>query len=98
MHTTNPTPRTPPPPQAGVRQYCGHSLPEGLIKNQKLEHNLLTPTTKVSMRAGLLEACVDFGRGELSSLAPNTGNPIHHIYKSPPFSSFISYRTTHTTS
>jgi len=30
----------------GVRDYCGHSLPEGLIKNQKLEHTILTPTTK----------------------------------------------------
>ena len=30
----------------GVRNYCGHNLPEGLIKNQKLEKNLLTPTTK----------------------------------------------------
>lgn len=31
----------------GVRQYCGHTLPDGLVKNQKLEANLLTPTTKV---------------------------------------------------
>lgn len=62
-----------------MRQYCGHSLPEGLIKNQKLEHNLLTPTTKVCMRAVLLMGCVDFGRVELPSLAPNTGNPIHHM-------------------
>jgi phosphoribosylaminoimidazole-succinocarboxamide synthase len=30
----------------GVRNYCGHFLPEGMIKNQKLENNLLTPTTK----------------------------------------------------
>lgn len=30
----------------GVRNYCGHALPEGLVKNQKLERNLLTPTTK----------------------------------------------------
>lgn len=29
-----------------MRDYCGHSLPEGLTKNQKLEINLLTPTTK----------------------------------------------------
>jgi len=33
--------------QEGVRIYCGHILPEGMIKNQKLpEGNLLTPTTK----------------------------------------------------
>jgi phosphoribosylaminoimidazole-succinocarboxamide synthase len=30
----------------GVRNYCGHDLPEGMVKNQKLEKNLLTPTTK----------------------------------------------------
>src|SRR5262249_22122696 len=30
----------------GVREYCGVSLKEGLHKNQKLEHAVLTPTTK----------------------------------------------------
>jgi len=30
----------------GVRNYCGHNLPEGLVKNQKLPQILLTPTTK----------------------------------------------------
>ena len=30
----------------GVRNYCGHRLPEGLVKDQKLANNLLTPTTK----------------------------------------------------
>jgi len=30
--------------QAGVRQYCGHALPEGLVKNQQLPRNLLTST------------------------------------------------------
>ena len=30
----------------GVRNYCGHTLPEGLSKNAKLWENLLTPTTK----------------------------------------------------
>lgn len=32
--------------QDGVRNYCGHTLPEGMKKNQKLATNLLTPTTK----------------------------------------------------
>lgn len=32
--------------QNGVRNYCGHALPEGMKKNQKLSGNLLTPTTK----------------------------------------------------
>lgn len=30
----------------GEREYCGNSLPEGLIKNQKLDSIMLTPTTK----------------------------------------------------
>lgn len=32
--------------QNGVRNYCGHDLPEGMVKNQKLDKLLLTPTTK----------------------------------------------------
>lgn len=32
--------------QAGERLYCGNSLPEGMVKNQKLPTALLTPTTK----------------------------------------------------
>lgn len=32
--------------QNGVRNYCGHVLPDGMVKNQKLSKNLLTPTTK----------------------------------------------------
>ena len=31
---------------AGERKYCGHDLPDGLTKNQKLPQPLLTPTTK----------------------------------------------------
>jgi phosphoribosylaminoimidazole-succinocarboxamide synthase len=30
----------------GIRDYCGHIFPEGLKKNQKLQQNVLTPTTK----------------------------------------------------
>jgi len=30
----------------GDRIYCGNDLPEGLLKNQKLDANMLTPTTK----------------------------------------------------
>ncbi|KAL2629068.1 hypothetical protein R1flu_013754 [Riccia fluitans] len=30
----------------GVRNYCGNELPEGLVKNQRLDENILTPTTK----------------------------------------------------
>ena len=31
---------------SGDREYCGNILPEGLKKNQKLDANMLTPTTK----------------------------------------------------
>lgn len=31
---------------SGVRTYCGVTFPDGLVKNQKLEANVLTPTTK----------------------------------------------------
>lgn len=30
----------------GRREYCGNDLPDGMVKNQKLAANLLTPTTK----------------------------------------------------
>ncbi|XP_002992601.2 phosphoribosylaminoimidazole-succinocarboxamide synthase, chloroplastic [Selaginella moellendorffii] len=30
----------------GIRYYCGNDLPEGLIKNQRLDYLMLTPTTK----------------------------------------------------
>jgi phosphoribosylaminoimidazole-succinocarboxamide synthase len=32
--------------EAGDRQYCGHKLPDGLRKHQRLERPLITPTTK----------------------------------------------------
>lgn len=30
----------------GVRTFCGNKLPEGMVKNQKFEEPILTPTTK----------------------------------------------------
>ena len=30
----------------GLRFYCGHNLPDGMVRNQKLPNILLTPTTK----------------------------------------------------
>jgi phosphoribosylaminoimidazole-succinocarboxamide synthase len=33
----------------GTRSFCGHELPEGLVKNQRLERPLLTPATKAPM-------------------------------------------------
>jgi len=34
--------------QKGVRNFCGNPLPEGLKKDQKLDHAILTPTTKAA--------------------------------------------------
>ena len=30
----------------GARQYCGHALPDGMIKNQPFDSAIITPTTK----------------------------------------------------
>lgn len=30
----------------GMRYYCGNTLPEGMVKNQKLDEVIITPTTK----------------------------------------------------
>lgn len=32
--------------EKGCRMYCGHSLPDGMVRNQRLHEILLTPTTK----------------------------------------------------
>ena len=32
--------------EQGARRFCGHALPEGMVKNQKLPRPLLTPSTK----------------------------------------------------
>jgi phosphoribosylaminoimidazole-succinocarboxamide synthase len=32
--------------QQGVRNYCGHALPEGMKKNERLVKSIVTPTTK----------------------------------------------------
>jgi phosphoribosylaminoimidazole-succinocarboxamide synthase len=31
---------------AGEREYCGNEFPDGLRKNSRLSHNVITPTTK----------------------------------------------------
>jgi phosphoribosylaminoimidazole-succinocarboxamide synthase len=35
--------------KSGVRQFCGHTLPEGMSKNEKLHENIVTPTTKEAL-------------------------------------------------
>jgi phosphoribosylaminoimidazole-succinocarboxamide synthase len=37
--------------QRGLRQFCGHDLPDGMVKNQRLERALLTPSTKAEKGA-----------------------------------------------
>ncbi|KAL4559001.1 hypothetical protein LXL04_031131 [Taraxacum kok-saghyz] len=32
----------------GVRNYCGNALPEGMVKNERLPANIITPTTKAA--------------------------------------------------
>lgn len=32
----------------GTRNFCGNPLPEGLVKNQKLDHPIITPSTKAA--------------------------------------------------
>jgi len=51
---------------AGVRNFCGHVLPEGLRKDQRLERPILTPTTKheehdrnVSREEAIAEGLID---------------------------------------
>ena len=34
--------------EAGARTFCGHQLPEGMRKNAKLPHPILTPSTKAA--------------------------------------------------
>ena len=34
--------------EKGVRNFCGNKLPEGLMKNQKFEKPIITPTTKAA--------------------------------------------------
>ncbi len=49
--------------EKGAREYCGHRLPEGMTKHQRLAEPMLTPTTKaakgehdeLTSRAALLE-------------------------------------------
>jgi phosphoribosylaminoimidazole-succinocarboxamide synthase len=40
----------------GVRSYCGHTLPDGMVKNQPLETAIITPTTKDEHHDELISA------------------------------------------
>lgn len=40
--------------ERGVRRYCGHALPDGMVKNQRLEKPIVTPTTKDELHDELI--------------------------------------------
>ena len=56
----------------GKRSYCGHQLADGLIKNQKLDANLLTPTSKSDEHDALISAEEIVSSGLMSQDAWNT--------------------------
>jgi len=50
----------------GARTYCGHVFPDGLLKNQRLDANKLTPTTKSDEHDELISAEEIVSRGLMS--------------------------------
>lgn len=38
----------------GIRMYCGHELDDGYVKNQRLSHAIVTPTTKSNIHDELI--------------------------------------------
>ena len=51
----------------GTREYCGHTLPEGMVKNQAFEKPLLTPTTKSAVGDEKISAQQILERGLMSA-------------------------------
>jgi len=54
---------------AGERVFCGHALPDGLVKNQRLERPLLTPATKAPKGAHDVSASREeiLARGDITA-------------------------------
>jgi phosphoribosylaminoimidazole-succinocarboxamide synthase len=50
----------------GVRNYCGHELRDGYIKNNRLDTVLLTPTTKSDIHDELISASEVVSQGHMS--------------------------------
>jgi phosphoribosylaminoimidazole-succinocarboxamide synthase len=50
--------------ERGARMFCGHALPEGMVKNQRLARPILTPSTK----AGKGDHDVSVSRDELLAM------------------------------
>jgi phosphoribosylaminoimidazole-succinocarboxamide synthase len=62
----------------GKRSYCGHQLVDGLIKNQKLDASLLTPTTKSDEHDTLISADEIVSQGLMSQDEWNTCTEYAH--------------------
>lgn len=52
--------------QGGARVYCGHRLPDGMVKNQPLEEALITPTTKSEVHDELISPAEVVAQGLVS--------------------------------
>lgn len=50
----------------GERNYCGHTLPDGMVKSQRLPEPLLTPTTKDDTHDELISASEVVSSGRMS--------------------------------
>lgn len=65
--------------EKGMRTYCGHDLPEGMVKNQVLPSgNLLTPTTKDSVHDELISAEQIVSSGRMSQEDWDTCSRLAH--------------------
>ena len=58
--------------ERGDRTFCGHSLPEGMVKNQRLPEVLLTPSTKAAKG----DHDVSVSREQLLEMTDASENPI----------------------
>lgn len=50
----------------GEREYCGNSFPDGMVKNQRLHENVITPTTKAKDRDIPISPDAIVGQGLMS--------------------------------
>lgn len=53
--------------QNSVRHYCGHVLPEGMKKNEKLQKNIVTPTSKEAVHDRPLSGAEIIAEGRLTA-------------------------------
>jgi len=61
---------------SGVRHYCGHTLPDGMVKNQPFDEAIITPTTKDEVHDELISRDEIIAQG----LVPeNTWNQVEEI-------------------